>query len=245
MSDTTINETLLRAIIRDVLKEMPLDDKPVTFQETLNQSSHSSNNQTAATVATSQNVITELKKLDWFKSLGVAKPGVSQDEVVIAVAPGFAEAMSENLLGTTHKEILRQVVAGIEEEGLQARIVKVFRTADVSFIGAEADKISGSGVAIGIQSKGTTIIHQKDLEPLSNLELFPQAPTLTLETYRAIGKNAAKYAKGESPDPVPTVSDQMSRVAYQAKSALMHIKETKYVVIGKPAEEIQVDFSNM
>lgn len=231
MSETTINEKLLRAIIRDVLKEMPLEDKPVTFKET-----------TDGAVSKS-NVVENLKHLDWFESQGVAKAGVSQDEVIVAVAPGFAEAMTENLLGLSHKEILRQVVAGIEEEGLQARIVKVFRTADVSFIGAEADKLSGSGVAIGIQSKGTTIIHQKDLEPLSNLELFPQAPTITLDTYRAIGKNAAKYAKGESPDPVPTVSDQMSRVAYQAKSAMMHIKETKYVVIGKPAEEIHVDFS--
>ncbi|MDT2848562.1 propanediol/glycerol family dehydratase medium subunit [Vagococcus carniphilus] len=231
MSETAINEKLLRAIIRDVLKEMPLDDKPVTFQET------------EKVQTTDEKVVAPLKQLEWFKSMGVVKAGASQDEVIVAVAPGFAEAMSENLLGITHKEILRQVVAGIEEEGLQARVIKVFRTADVSFIGAEADKLSGSGVAIGIQSKGTTIIHQKDLEPLSNLELFPQAPTISLDTYRAIGKNAAKYAKGESPDPVPTVSDQMSRVAYQAKSAMMHIKETKYVVIGKPAEEIKVDFS--
>lgn len=234
MSETAVNEKLLRAIIRDVLKEMPLDDKPVTFQETAT---------TTKVNDTSERVVTALKHVEWFKSAGVAKAGSSQDEVIIAVAPGFAEAMTENLLGTAHKEILRQVVAGIEEEGLRARVVKVFRTADVSFIGAEADKLSGSGVAIGIQSKGTTIIHQKDLEPLSNLELFPQAPTISLETYRAIGKNAAKYAKGESPDPVPTVSDQMSRVAYQAKSAMMHIKETKYVIIGKPAEEIKVDFS--
>ncbi|HCM90649.1 MULTISPECIES: propanediol/glycerol family dehydratase medium subunit [Vagococcus] len=235
MSETAVNEKLLRAIIRDVLKEMPLDDKPVTFQETADTSTKAND--------TSERVVTALKQVDWFKSAGVAKAGSSQDEVVVAVAPGFAEAMTENLLGTSHKEIIRQVVAGIEEEGLRARVVKVFRTADVSFIGAEADKLSGSGVAIGIQSKGTTIIHQKDLEPLSNLELFPQAPTISLDTYRAIGKNAAKYAKGESPDPVPTVSDQMSRVAYQAKSAMMHIKETKYVIIGKPAEEIQVDFS--
>ena len=35
--------------------------------------------------------------------------------------------------------------------------------------------------------------------PLSNLELFPQAPLLTLDTYRQIGKNAARYAKRESP----------------------------------------------
>lgn len=240
MSESTINESLLRAIIKDVLKEMPLEDKPVTFKETIEKNVAKP---VSKKVANENGVPTPLKELPWFKHLGVAQPGVAQDEVVIAVAPGFAEAMSENLLGIPHQEILRQMIAGIEEEGLHARVIKVYRTADVSFAAVEGDSISGSGISIAIQSKGTTIIHQKDLEPLSNLELFPQAPTLTLETYRAIGKNAAKYAKGESPDPVPTVSDQMSRVAYQAKSALMHIKETKYVAIGKPAEEIQLDFT--
>mgnify|MGYP003271613844 FL=1 len=121
-------------------------------------------------------------------------------------------------------------------------MVKIYRTSDVSFCGAEADKLSGSGIAVAIQSKGTAIIHQKDQEPLSNLELFPQAPVLDLDTYRAIGKNAAEYAKGMSPNPVPTVNDQMARVAYQAISALMHIKETKQVEPGRPAEEIEVNF---
>ena len=44
-----------------------------------------------------------------------------------------------------------------------------------------------------------------------------------------IGKNAAKYAKGESPNPVPTKNDQMARPKYQAIAALLHIKETQYV----------------
>ncbi len=87
------------------------------------------------------------------------------------------------------------------------------------------------GISVAIQSKGTTIIHQKDQAPLSNLELFPQAPVLTLDAYRQIGKNAAQYAKGMSPNPVPTINDQMARVQYQALSALMHIKETKQVVV--------------
>lgn len=125
------------------------------------------------------------------------------------------------------------MIAGIEEEGLKARVVRVFRSSDVAFVAVEGDKLSGSGICIGIQSRGTALIHQKDLQPLSNLELFPQAPLITLETYRAIGKNAAKYAKGESPNPVPMVNDQMARPKFQAKAALLHIKETKHVVQGK------------
>ena len=153
----------------------------------------------------------------WLQTVGPAQPGTSADEVVIAVGPAFGRSQRQTIVGVPHQEVIRQLVAGIE-----------------------GDSISGSGVCIGIQSKGTTLIHQRDLQPLSNLELFPQAPLLTAETYRAIGKNAAKYAKGESPTPVPTLNDQMARPKYQALSALLHIKETKHVVKGKPADEVRV-----
>ena len=74
------------------------------------------------------------------------------------------------------------------------------------------------------------LVNERDLLPLSNLELFSQAPLLTLETYRQIGKNAARYARKESPSPVPVVNDQMVRPKFMAKAALFHIKETKHVV---------------
>ena len=52
-----------------------------------------------------------------------------------------------------------------------------------------------------------------------------------------IGKNAAKYAKGETPKPVPQMNDQMARPKYQAIAALLHIKETEHVVVNaKPVE---------
>jgi len=117
------------------------------------------------------------------------------------------------------------------------RVVKVLKTSDVCFMGLEAAKISGSGIGIGLQSKGTAVIHQKDLYPLSNLELFPQAPLMTLETYRAIGKNAAKYVKGEKVSPIEGQNDPMVRAKYQVKAALMHIKETEQVDVSRPIIE--------
>ena len=65
------------------------------------------------------------------------------------------------------------------------------------------------------------------LHPLSNLELFPQAPLMDLATYRKIGQNAAKYVKGEQVVPIPCTNDPMSRPKYQVKAALMHIAETE------------------
>ena len=176
------------------------------------------------------------------EEVGEAKVGTRSDEVVIGIAPAFEKFQHKTLVDVKHTDILRELIAGIEEEGLHARVVRILRTSDVSFIANDAAKLSGSGIGIGIQSKGTTVITQKDLLPLNNLELFSQAPLITLETYRLIGKNAAKYAKGESPTPVPTKNDQMVRPKFMAIAALFHIKETKHVEVGAKPIEIKVKF---
>ncbi|HFI0578958.1 TPA: propanediol/glycerol family dehydratase medium subunit [Streptococcus suis] len=219
---TTINEDVLRSIIAEVIKEVGLSNSTPAAQ---------------TTTSAKKEVLPEKAVV---RTVGVAKPSQSVDEVVIAVGPAFGTQQTKTMVDIPHTEVLRQVIAGIEEEGLKARVVKVYRSSDVAFVAVEGDHLSGSGISIGIQSKGTTVIHQRDLPPLSNLELFPQAPLLTADTYRLIGKNAAKYAKGETPNPVPTLNDQMARPKYQAYSALLHIKETKLVEKGRPADEIEL-----
>lgn len=173
---------------------------------------------------------------------GPAERGTNPREVVIALAPGFGGRMTTTITGIPHADVLREVCAGIEEQGLGYRFIRVFRTADVGFIAHEAAKLSGSGIGIGIQSRGTTVIHQKDLPPLSNLELFSQAPLIDLDTFRAIGENAAKYAKGESPSPVPVRNDQMARPRYQAIAALWHIKETQLCDPHKKTMTLRVEY---
>ena len=156
-----------------------------------------------------------------------AKKGTDPKEVVIGVGAAFQTEITKTINGIPLEEVLRNVKAGIEEEGMTSRVVKVLDTSDVCFMALESAKLSGSGIGIGIQSKGTTVIHQKDLYPLSNLELFPQAPLMDLETYRKIGRNAAKYVKGERVTPIECTNDPMVRAKFQVKAALMHIVETE------------------
>lgn len=176
------------------------------------------------------------------KEVGPAPQGTVPNEVVIGLAPAFGTQQTRTIINIPHDRVLREVLAGIEEEGVSYRIIKVYHTSDVSFIAHTAAKLSGSGVGIGIQSKGTTVIHQKDLPPLANLELFSQSPLIDLETFRQIGKNAAKYAKGESPTPVPVKNDQMARPKYQAISALLHIKETELADRDKKPVALEIQF---
>src|SRR5580704_18469166 len=175
-----------------------------------------------------------------FKELGTAQSGTDRNEVVIGLPPAFGKAMTKTIINIPHSEVLKEVMAGVEEEGLKSRLVRVNRTADVGFIGHQAAKLSGSGVGIGIICRGTSVIHQKDLAPLQNLELFPQCPLVERETFRAIGRNAAKYAKGERPNPVPVRNDPMARPKYQGLAALLHNKETQYVKPDMPSTEISL-----
>jgi len=177
------------------------------------------------------------------REIGEAKPGTSPNEVVIAVAPAFGDKLKKRTItGIPHAAVLREIMAGIEEEGLKPRVIKVYHTSDLAFIGKRGAELSGSGIAVAIQSRGTTLIHQKDLLPLQNLELFPQAPVISLEMYRQIGRNAARYAKGDSPSPVPQINDQMARPKYQAIAAVFHIRETQFVDPNKKPVELEVKF---
>ena len=172
------------------------------------------------------------------REVGNAVAGKDKNEVVIGIPPAFGTTMTQTIIHIPHDQVLREVMAGIEEEGLKARLVRVNRTADVGFIGHEAAKLSGSGIGIGIISRGTSVIHQRDLAPLQNLELFSQSPLVELSTFRAMGKNAAKYAKGENPTPVPIRNDPMARPKYQGLAALLHNKETQLVNRDMPSKEL-------
>lgn len=162
-----------------------------------------------------------------YASARKAEKGSDTKEIVIGVGAAFQTEITKTMGGIPLEEVLRNVKAGIEEEGMVSRVVKVLDTSDVGFMALQAAKLSGSGIGIGIQSKGTTVIHQKDLYPLSNLELFPQAPLMDLDTYRKIGRNAAKYVKGEKVTPIECTNDPMVRAKFQVKAALMHIIETE------------------
>ncbi|MCW5978190.1 MAG: propanediol/glycerol family dehydratase large subunit [Bryobacteraceae bacterium] len=175
----------------------------------------------------------------WLRECHDACPGTDSSEIVIALGPAFGSALGATLLGLPHRDVLAALTGGIRAEGMRPRVVKIYATSDCGFIGHAGAQLSGSGVSIGIQSKGTTVIHRRDLQPLDNLELFPQAPNLTLESYRVIGRNAAKYAKGEPVLPVPTQIDNMARLKYIVKTTILHLRETEQVRKDKPAQEVQ------
>jgi propanediol dehydratase large subunit len=161
-------------------------------------------------------------------------------EVVVAVGPAFADTIRRTINDLGHKDVLEAICAGIAEGGAVPRLVRVRRSADVAFIAHDGARLSGSGIALGLQSKGTAVIHRADLEPLDNLELFGMSPLYTLESYRAMGRNAAGYALGRRVGPVPTELDNYARAKLIVKTTLLHARETRAVVHGAAAVELEL-----
>jgi propanediol dehydratase medium subunit len=121
-----INEQMLKSIIEDVLKEMT-GAAPAS-----------------APAATAAGAV----KLS---PIGEAKQGMASDEVLIGLAPAFAESQTVTITGIPHDKVLKEIIAGIEEEGLKARVIKIYRSSDVAVCGHTAAKLSGSGIGIGLQ----------------------------------------------------------------------------------------------
>jgi propanediol dehydratase large subunit len=175
----------------------------------------------------------------WLLEIGPAQQG-TLPEVVIAVGPAFGAQMDHTIANLDHRDVLDAMIRGVSEEGVPARIVRVHHTSDCAFIGHAGAKLSGSGVAIGIQSKGTTVIHQRDLPPLENLELFSMAPNMTLETYRQLGRNAARYAINKPTAPVPVKIDNTARLRLIVQTTLMHLRETRQVDTQRQPTELRL-----
>ncbi len=151
-----------------------------------------------------------------------ARQGSDPREVCIGLSPAWGTTVWLSLCGLTIGEVLRQISAGLEEEGCVARTVRVRSTIDVGLIGLTAARLSGSGIGIGLQGKGTALIHRRDLAPLANLELFSVAPLLTAGMYRELGKNAARHAKGMAPVPIFTGgTDESISARYHARAVAL------------------------
>lgn len=157
-------------------------------------------------------------KSDDLVVVGSAEVSHDPRDVVIGVSPATGREIWQTLSGISVSDALRELLAGLEEEGCVGRIVRINDTVDLGMVGLQAARMSGSGISIGLQAKGTALIHRRDLAPLANLELYSVAPTLDKELYRLMGINAGRHAKGATPEPMRNpYSDEAIEARYHTR----------------------------
>jgi len=177
-----------------------------------------------------------------YHGMGEALPSTDARDVVIGISPAFGLKLFQTTAGHRLSEVLREITEAIRGRGLVPRIVRFRHTADTSFLGLSAARLAGSGIGIGLQAKGTAVIHQRDRLPHNNLELFSNAPITQLRHYRGLGGNAAAYALGEMPEPVvvPQRGEAMGS-RYHARVAMIYAIETALTAEGEAPEEVEVN----
>jgi propanediol dehydratase large subunit len=184
----------------------------------------------------------EARNID-YHDLGEARVSMDATDIVIGISPAFGLKLFQTTAGHPLSDVLGEMVDAIKSRGLKPRIVRINHTADTSFLGLSAAGLSGSGIGIGIQAKGTAVIHQKGRLPHHNLELFSNAPITKLEHYRGLAANAAAYALSEMPEPVvvPTRGEAMGS-RYHARTAMIYAIETELTAEGASPVEVAVTF---
>jgi propanediol dehydratase large subunit len=184
----------------------------------------------------------EKRRIRYF-TRGIAGPTGNEKEIVIGVSPAFGIKLFQTIGGHPLSEVLAVMTGAIEDRGLKARIIRFGHTADTSFLGLSAARLSGSGIGIGLQAKGTAVIHQRDRLPHNNLELFSNSPITQIEHYKKLAANAAAYALGEMPEPVVVpMRGQAMGSRYHARVAMIYAIETALTAAGAKPEEIEVKF---
>ena len=182
----------------------------------------------------------ESRRIRYRNSGKAAESGDARD-VVIGISPAFGVKLFQTTAGHRLSDVLSALIEAIRQRGLTPRVVRFRHTADTSFLGLSAARLAGSGIGIGIQAKGTAVIHQRGRLPHNNLELFSNAPITRLEHYRGMGANAASYALGDMPEPVvvPQRGEAMGS-RYHARVAMIHAIETGMIEEGAAPELIAV-----
>ena len=184
----------------------------------------------------------EMKAIS-YKLLGEAESGGPPFEVVVGISPAFGSKIFKTLAGHKLSSVLKALQNGIMKGGAVMRLVKFWHTADTSFLGLSAARLSGSGIGIGIQAKGTAVIHHRGRLPHNNLELFSNAPITKLSHYESMGYNAARYCLKELPDPVvvPTKGEALG-ARFHARVALIYAIETSMTKDNAPPELLDFTF---
>lgn len=173
---------------------------------------------------------------------GPAAPGQGPRDVVIGVSPAVGRDVWRCLSGLAVTDVLREMLAGLEEEGCVGRVVRFNDSVDLGRIGLAAARLAGSGIGIGLQGKGTALIHRRDLAPLANLELYSVAPSVTPELYRLLGANAARHAKGGTPDPARNpYSDEAIEARYHTTVIALMELERRRMSPGAAPEELSLE----
>ena len=113
-----VNEQLIRTITQAVVEQLHRNDAQPQAE-------------TGRTASSALAGRTRIRPKHSYEGAVRAAQGTDPKEIVIGVGAAFQTEIRKTLGGLPLDEVLRNVKAGIEEEGMVSRVVKVLYTSDV------------------------------------------------------------------------------------------------------------------
>ena len=167
-----VSEKLVRQVVETVLSELE-NTKGSSKENAKEKGSAGENRERINAVKTD------------YSSYPRAEQRSDPKEVVIGVGAAFQREIKKTICGIPLDEVIRNVKAGIEEEGMHPRVVKVLDTSDVCFMALEAAKLlAAEGIEI-------TVINMHTIKPLDAECVVKYAEkcgnVITVEEHSVIG----------------------------------------------------------
>ena len=153
--------------------------------------------------------------------------------------PAFGDALRETIGGIPHGDVLRQICAGIEEEGVRYRVDPHRRappTSRSSPTTARSWPAPASRSACSRRARRSSTAPTCSRSTTSSCSAWRRC--CRLESYRQIGRNAARYANGGRASPVPLVLDNFARAKLIVRTTLLHRRETEAIEPGAAAMDV-------
>ena len=169
---------------------------------------------------------------------GPARPGLGPRDVVIGVSPAVGRDVWRCLSGLAVTDVLREMLAGLEEEGCTGRVV---RFNDSRRPGPDRPGRGPAG-RLGHRHRPAGQGHGPDPPPGPGPAGQPGAVLRRAlrhpELYRLLGANAARHAKGGTPDPARNpYSDEAIEARYHTTViALMELERRRMDAAAAPEE---------
>ena len=253
----TINEKLLKELIKSVLDDMPnelavlsANIKEQQSELSLSCVNYNENNKiikkdNIAAVKHNKIMPSALStpiKDNYLKNdliyKGMAQYVNNKNEIIIAVSPAFASQIKHSLFGIPHRQILKELILGLELQKIDYRLVRVCDHVNLLSIANKARNLSGSGSVITIQSTGSILLHLQRPNEYSVIEIFADIALMIPLRFRQIGNHAAQYLTRQCSEPLYFTSNHYTIIPYQQELMRFYQAEQNALIEGEDPYEL-------
>ncbi len=145
-----------------------------------------------------ENILEIQRNLTDYTGLYKVKPSGSPihdgADIIVALSPGFCDLKLGVEVCKSHLQVLKNVVTGIEEKGMNPQIVKVYSTDNIVEIARQTSAYSRYSISIALQINGRVYISDGRRETDDEIRGYYKMVMSSPDMYKKLGHLAVNFA---------------------------------------------------